>query len=435
MQTVATDEDLPRRLGALGLGVAVFNTVVGAGIFVLPASLAHDVGSAAPLAYLACVVAMGAVALCFAAAGSRVPTSSGPSGYAQVAFGPLVGFIVGVLVWLGAVLAAAGIASAVVDSLLNWWPAMAAPPFRLAAIALLFSGLAAVNIAGVSPGTRLVGALTLVKLAPLALLLIVGMTHVHPANLALHAPSGGAFGRAMILALFAFQGMETALGVSGEVKAPARNVPIGLLGAMGAIACLYVGVQVAAQGVLGPGLARTPAPLVQTVAAIAPSLAGIMAAGATASMLGYLASDALSAPRMLFSFARAGLAPRALGRLTPHARAPAIAIVLHASIAAGLAMSGGFTELAVLSSLTTLVVYVVGCAAAWRLQSRNVILEGPPLRVPGLGLLAGVGIVSMFWIAAHAKLNEALGCTASIALATVWYGLARIRRAGGTEEP
>ena len=427
MPVMATDEGLPRRLGALGLGAAVFNTVVGAGIFVLPASLARDVGAAAPLAYLACVVAMGAVALCFAAAGSRVPTSGGPYGYARAAFGPLIGFIVGVMVWLGAVLAAAGIAAAVVDGLARWWPVLAEAPFRIAALACLFAGLAAINVAGVSPGTRLVGALTVAKLAPLALLLVVGLTHVHPANLALSPPSAGAFGRAMILALFAFQGMETALGVSGEVKTPARNVPLGLLGSMAAVACLYVGIQLAAQGVLGPALAHTHAPLVQAVAVVAPSLAGVMVAGATVSMLGYLASDALSAPRLLFSFARAGLAPQALGRLTTRSRAPALAIILHAGLAALLAMSGGFTELAVLSALTTLVVYVVGCAAAWRLQARDVALEGPPLRVQAIALVAGVGIASMFWIAAHATLNEALGCAACVVLAAAWYGLARTR--------
>ena len=78
--------NLARRLGPLGLAVAVFNTVVGAGIFVVPATLARDIGSAAPLAYLAGVIAMGAVALCFAAAGSRTPTSGGPYGYAGAAF-------------------------------------------------------------------------------------------------------------------------------------------------------------------------------------------------------------------------------------------------------------------------------------------------------------------------------------------------------------
>ncbi len=422
------DQGLVRGMGAFGLAAAVFNTVVGAGIFVIPASLARDVGPAAPLAYLACVVAMGAVSLCFAAAGSRVPTSGGPYGYAEAAFGPLAGFVVGVLVWLGAVLAAAGIAAAVVDSLAQLAPVLSQPLPRAAALLGLFALLTLVNIAGVKPGMRLVWGLTLAKLTPLALLLVVAAPHVHLANLAFGAPSPKALGRAMILALFAFQGMETALGVSGEVKDPARNVPRGLLAAMGSVAVLYIAVQASAQGVLGPALSHAHAPLVETVRSVAPSLAGVIVLGATISMLGYLASDTLSAPRVLFAFARDGFLPRSVANLHARTRAPYVAITLHAAIAFGLAVSGSFVELAILSSLATVLVYIVGCAAAVLLQRRATALAGPPLSVRGLELAAGIGVLSMAWIVIHAAAAEALGCAAAVGIAVIWYALAVSRR-------
>ena len=422
------DQGLERGLGAVGLAAAVFNTVVGAGIFVIPASLARDVGPAAPLAYLACVVAMGSVSLCFAAAGSRVPTSGGPYGYAEVAFGPLVGFIVGVLVWLGAVLAAAGIAAAVIDVAARFAPVLAHPAPRLALLFAIFAALAAVNIAGVTPGTRLVGGLTIVKLVPLLLLLMLAAPHVRAANLAFHAPSPRALGRAMILALFAFQGMETALSVSGEVKDPARNVPRGLLAAMGSVAVLYIAVQASAQGVLGPALAHSHAPLADTMAAIAPRLTAVILLGAGLSMLGYLASDTLSAPRILFAFAKDGFLPRRVAALHARSRAPYVAILVHAAIAFALAVSGSFVELAVLSSLATVIVYIIGCAAAVRLQRSGTRLAGPPLQVRGLSIAAGVGLVFMAWIAVHAALTEALGCLGAIMVATAWYAVARRRR-------
>ena len=289
----------------------------------------------------------------------------------------------------------------------------------------LFAVLAAANVAGVTRGTGLVAVLTVAKLAPLLLVLAVALPHVHPANLVISAPAPKAFGRAMILALFAFQGMETALGISGEVKDPARNVPRGLFVAMSAVAVLYIGLQVSAQGVLGPALGRAHAPLAQTVGAVAPSLAVVVLAGASVSMLGYLASDALSAPRLLFAFARDGLLPRRIAALHPKSRAPAAAIVLHAALAAVLAISGGFTELAVLSSLTTVVVYAIGCAAAVRLQRRDVALAGPPLVVRGLIVAAALGVLSMVWIAINAAPAEALGCVAAVLIAAGWYMLAR----------
>ena len=421
------DDALPRKLGALDLGAAVFNTVVGAGIFVAPAALARGLGAAAPVAYLVCVVIMGAVSLCFAAAGSRTPTSGGPYGYAQAAFGPMVGFLVGALVWISAVLAAGGIASAIVDNLAHAWPALAHPVLRAGLILALFAGLALVNVAGVAPGARLVGVLTLAKLTPLLLLLAFGASHIRPANLAFHPPPSAALGRALILGLFAFQGMETALGVSGEVRSPSRNVPRGLLGAMGAVAILYAAIQVTAQGVLGKALGASSAPLVETAAAVGPWLSVLVLAGASVSMLGYLAGDTLGAPRLLYSFARNGLAPRGLAATHPRTLAPHRAIWLHAGISAALAITGGFTELATLSSLTTVVVYVIACAAAVRLQHRNVALDGPPLVIRGISAAALVGIVSMGWIAAHAAPSEAIGCAAGVVLALLWYGLARLR--------
>ena len=428
---LSRDRGLERRVGALGLAMVVFNTVVGAGIFVIPASLSRDVGPAAPLAYLACVVAMGSVSLCFAAAGSRVPTSGGPYGYAEVAFGPPVGFVVGVLVWLGAVLAAAGIAAAVADGAAQFAPSLGHPLPRAALLFAVFAALAGVNIAGVTPGTRLVGVLTVVKLAPLLLLLIVAAPHVHAANLAFHPPSPRALGRAMILALFAFQGMETALSVSGEVRDPARNVPRGLLAAMAAIAVLYIALQASAQGVLGPALAHSRTPLADTMGAVAPPLVGVILLGAALSMLGYLASDTLSAPRVLFAFARDGFLPNSIAVLHPRSHAPYVAILLHAAIAFALAVSGSFVELAILSSLATVIVYIVGCAAAVRLQQRETILAGSPLRVRGLPLAAAAGILSMAWIAVHATPAEALGCVGAITTAVGWYALSKLGRRPG----
>ncbi len=161
---------------------------------------------------------------------------------------------------------------------------------------------------------------------------------------------------------------------------------------------------------------------------LAPSLAWVIVVGATISMLGYLASDTLSAPRVLFAFARDGFLPRRVGALHARTHAPYVAILLHAAVAFGLAVSGSFVELAILSSLATVLVYIVRCAAAVRLQRRATAQAGAPLRVRGLELAAGIGVLSMAWIAIHAAAAEALGCIAAVGIAVVWYALASERR-------
>ncbi|WP_174300240.1 APC family permease [Caulobacter sp. S45] len=430
------DAGLARGIGASGLAMAVFNTVVGAGIFVLPAALARDIGSAAPLAYLGCGIGMAGVVLCFAAAASRVPTSGGPYGYAEAAFGPYVGFLIGVLVWLGAVLAAAGISAAIADAAGRFIPLFTHPPERNMLIVALLGAIGAINILGVAPGARLVGLLTVVKLVPLAVLLGVGALHVHVSNLALSVPAPSAFGRAMLLAAFSFQGMEGALAVSGEVRRPARNIPLGLLSAMSCVALLYVAIQVVTEGVLGPALGRSAAPLADALAGVSPALVALLLVGATVSMMGYLAGDMLSAPRILFAFGRDRFLPRWVAVLHSRTRAPYVAILLHVGVGALLAVSGSFAELAVLSALATVGVYIVSCVAAVVLQRRHVARSGPPLKLPMLPAAAAVGVVSMIWIGAHATWREALGFVATLVVSTIWYVAAlKLNRSTGRTPP
>src|SRR4029078_6887800 len=148
---------------------------IGAGIFVLPAAAARGLGAAAPLAYVVCALLMALIVCCFAAAGSRVSLAGGVYAYVEVAFGPFVGFLAGVLYMLMATFAVASVASAFAASLRALWPAGATPAGRGAVIAVLFAALAAVNVRGVRTGARLVEIVTTAKLLPLAVLVLSGL--------------------------------------------------------------------------------------------------------------------------------------------------------------------------------------------------------------------------------------------------------------------
>src|SRR5258705_468659 len=310
------DRGLVRVVGPLGLAANVVNMVIGAGIFLLPAALAREIGAAAPLAYGACAIAIGAVALCFAEAGSRVPTSGGPYGYAEAAFGPFFGFV----------------------------------------------------------------------------------------------------------------GMEPALGVSGEVRAPSRSVPLGLIGAMTAVTVIYIAIQIVAQGVLGEALPRSAAPLSDALAAASPGLAGFVLVGAAVSMSGYLAGNVFSAPRLLFAAARDGFLPELLAGLHPRTHAPTAAILVHVAVAAALALTGTFVELAVLSALVTAGIYILGCAAAVVLQRRRIPTAGEPLNFKATGVAALIGIAGMVWVAAQATVREDVSVAIALAVIGALYLAVRAGR-------
>ncbi len=415
---------LVRNIGTVALTATFLGVFIGSGIFTLPAPMAAAVGGFAPLAYLGCALAVGSVLMCFAEACSRVPVAGGPQGFVEAAFGPYWGFLTGAFNWVSAVLGVAGVAAAAADALGTVLPALAHGPVRSIALVGWFAALALVNLRGVSFAARFVALVTSIKLIPLALFIGVGIWFIAPANLVLPLVAGGSdgdIGRAAILGIFMFTGVETSLAISGEVSNPARTIPRAVIAALLVYASLCITVQIVAQGLLGTALAGAVAPLPQAMAQVSAPLGAIVAAGAVISMLGYTASDSIGSPRMLFAMARDGFLPGALGRVHPRSRTPWVASFTHAGLCAGLALSGSFTALAIVATLTCVMVYFIGCAAALRLRARNIATAGTPARIPGLAVFACIGIGSMLWVTAQSTLAEATGIAVFTLIASLVY--------------
>lgn len=421
---IERDAVLRRHIGAFALSAAVVNGVVGAGIFTLPAAMAAAAGALAPLAYLVCAVAMSFVVVCFAEAGSRLPTSGGVYGTVTFAFGPLTGFVCGMLTWTASVLACGGIAGALADTIGTVLPGLSTGFGRAAVIIVSIGAIALVNLRGVREAAWMVSAATLIKLVPLVLFVTVGgvvlIAGVVPLLRLDTAPASG-LGKAVILGVFAFSGMETPLAASGEVADGHRNVPRALFGAMGFVLVLYVGIQLVAQFLLGADLTSQTAPLAAAAARIGPVARLVLVVGAGLSMFAWIGSDILGAPRILFAFARDGLLPRVLGRAHPRTHAPDIAIIVHAAIAAGLALSGSFTGLVVASTLNTAGLYFLGCAAAWVLHRRGTQMMGVPVNFAVLPAAALCGMVAMVLLVCVAPVDEILGLVAVVVASMALY--------------
>jgi amino acid transporter len=419
------DSGLVRAVGPWPLAAAIVNGVVGGGIFSLPAAMSAAAGSYAAFAFLLCAVAMGAIVLCFAEAGARVASSGGAYAIADVAFGPRIAFLTGLSLWLSAVLACGGIAAAMADGLAIFFPAAA--PVRPLLVILVIGGLAALNIAGVAPAARMISLMTVVKLLPLGMLVVVGggwmLTGGDTAPMVAAPPVR--FGAALILALFAFSGMETPLGASGEVARPERTIPRALFIAMGSVSLLYIAIQLVCQGLMGDALAASTTPLSDAMARVNPALGALLLIGASLSRLVWIGSDLLGAPRFLFAFAQDGTMPRILARIHPVSRAPWVAILLHALLAIILAITGTFETLAILAALVTAPIYLIVCLAAWRLRVRGVAQNGAIPRLPLLKPATIVGSASMIAIFALAEVRDMIGLALMVALGALWYEIAR----------
>jgi amino acid transporter len=406
--TASSEQGFVRAIGVRGLTASIVNTTIGAGIFVLPALVARDLGSAAPLAYLACALAMTFVVASFAMAGSRVSLTGGIYAYVEVAFGPLIGFLTGFLVWLSCLLAAASVASALAASVASAAPVFGVPVIRVLGIGLVFATFAWVNVRGVAIGTRLVETITVTKLLPLLLLIVAGLFWVRPEHLAIEWAAPDRIGTASITLIFAFMGIEIALVPSGEIREPSRTVPRAIFLALGVTTLIYLMLQLVAHAVLGPALATfADAPLAEVASRVlGPVGRTVVLVGGAISMLGFLSGDALGTPRTLYAFAREGLLPAAVGRLHPRFRTPWVAIIVHAVIAWALASIGSFGVLVLLANVALLVSYLLCCLAAIELRRRNVQTGGSPFVPPGGPLVPALACVVVLWLLSHATAQE-----------------------------
>jgi len=411
------DRLLVRELGLRQLTAHIFNYTVGSGIFVLPAIAAAQLGTAAPIAYLACATVMAFVVMIFAEAGSRVTATGGPYAYIEVGLGPYFGLVAGILLNVaqiasgGAIVALLGQTAARLLDLQH-----AAWPFTLTAS--LVAVLVFANVRGLRFGARIVEWSTAAKLVPLLFFVLVGAWFITPAYLRIESlPAASQLAASTGMLIFAFVGVESALMPTGEVRDAARTVPLATMLALGAATLLYLAVQAVATGLLGPSLAQdTVAPLASAARTFAGNAgASLLLAGATISMLGWVTGAILAAPRTLFAMARDGSLPRWLAAVHPRHHTPYAAILTYGTLVLLVSASGTFAQLAVLASMSVLGVYVLGALAVLALRHKDVRTDRTPLRLPGGPLVPVITCALIGWIALQTATRKEV-----IAFAGVW---------------
>ena len=423
MTRALTERSLVKALGVWGLAASIINLTVGGGIFRLPATAAGALGAAAPVAYVVCAIAMGLIVICFAEAGSRVSLTGGLYAYVEVAFGPLTGFLCGVMLWVGITAATAAVSSFFADALGALIPAAASGVGRAAAIVIVLTILAAINIAGVRGASRFNALMTVSKLLPLVVLIAVGFGAMHSENLRwTSTPAPTDVARASVITIFAFLGVESALIPSGEVVDPARTVPRAIAMAMIGVTLLYLAVQVVTQGILGPELAAQKTPLAEAAGRV---LGGggrtLILVGSAISMFGYVSGMILAGPRMLYAFGRDRFLPQQLASIHPRFRTPHFAIACHAMLVMVLAATGTFEKLAIIANGSVLLVYAACCLAVVQLRRRNVQEGGAPFRAPFASVIPVLAVVVIGWLLTSLSADEWKALLAVVGVAVVIF--------------
>ncbi len=389
---------LAREIGRWAMVALMINGIIGAGIFGLPSKVHALAGASGLLAFAACALIIGCIALCFAEVSSRFTGTGGPYLYALEAFGDLAGFLVGWVTWLARVTALATISNVMASYLAFFWPATGAGWGRAAAMAAVTATLTAINLVGVRQAAGSIGLLTIGKLTPLVLFVGVGLFFIDTRTFSLAgAPDAASFTQAVLQLVFAFAGFEAVVVAAGESRDPRRDLPFALFVGLATATVLYILIQVVCIGTL-PSLAASERPLADASVCFAGAIGGsVITVGALVSTIGVLCGVVLVAPRILYAMSERGQLPRALGLTHPRFHTPSVAILVTAAVGLALSISGTFSYLVNLNVIARLVTYAstAGALVVLRRSER----DRPALfSVPAGGLVASLCLGACAWL-------------------------------------
>ena len=421
---------LVRAIGRWTMVALMVNGIIGAGIFGLPAPVHALVGAYGVWAYLACAVIVLAFTLCFAEVSSRFASTGGPYLYVGTAFGAWAGFLMGWILWITRVAAAAAIANVMASYAGVLWPPASAGPGRALALSGVLVALTALNIAGVRRAAGAGALLTILKLVPLVLFVAVGIWFMAPQAFAAPPPRPAAFAQAVLQLVFAFGGFEAAVIAAGELQAPRRDLPFALLVALGVVTMLYLGIQAVCIGTL-PTLASSTRPLADAAARFAgPAGAGVVTVGALVSTIGTLCASLLIGPRVLYAMAERRQLPQVFGRTLAGRGTPHVAILVTAVPALLLAVTGTFTYAATLSVIARLLTYAGTAGALVVLRRRDP--SPASFVIPGGVVVAGFAVLACVALLARTSARELRDVGIALAAGVVLHAVygAIHRRAG-----
>lgn len=370
----------------------VVGTVIGSGIFLLPASLA-PLGANAPIAW----VVSGVGAMCIAFALSRIvrPEGGGLQSYIEAELGPTAGFIVTFALWTASCTGIAGpsIAAAAAFSILV--PALS-DPWSVAMVALVTTiALTIINARGIRAAGSLALVTIAIRIVPLLAVIVValmrGANHQRLTPLAPTPITLDNIAAAVTLTLFAIIGFEVGTTPVGKVRNPSRTIPLALMAGTAFCVVLYLLSSTSVTLILSPQATATSlAPYADALKGnFGEAAVGLAAIAIIVAAVGGANTSILVAGELGYSMALRRDLPQYVAR-TSLTNTPVVSQVLASTFAIALILSNAskstaqmFIFLSLLATTVTLVVYVLGAFTALR-------------RRPSATATAAIGISILF---------------------------------------
>src|SRR5262252_8676371 len=370
--TQTMQKGLIRGIRRWDLVAMAINGIIGAGIFGLPSKVYAMLGPYSLLAFAACALVVALIVLCFAEVGSRFSETGGPYLYAREAFGPIVGFEVGWLMYLSRLMAFAANCNLLIEYLGYFRPDIAVGWPRGVMIVAVAVSLTIVNVVGVRNAALFSDVFSIGKLIPLSLFIIAGLFFLDPGYFSAKAqPTFSSFSQSVLLLVYAFTGFEMAIIPAGETRDPQRNLPFAILSSLALVAVIYILIQVVCVGTL-PELAASKRPLADASERfLGVAGATVITVGVAISIIGNLVVVLLAAARLPFAMAGDHKLPRVFAATHERFRTPHVSIISTAVVMLALALSGTFNSILPVSVVARLLAYIAICVALITLRRRD----------------------------------------------------------------
>ena len=455
--------ELKRQLSLFDAAMILCGIVIGSGIFTSTGLMADYLPSPGwiLLAWLVGGLLTRAGALTFADLGAALPRAGGHYVYITEAYGHLWGFLCGWILFLVymsggiAALAAAGAAylggffPGLSDATVFWrldfgifvWEFTAA---RLVAVIMILA-LSWINWLGVREGKTVQNVLTVLKIAVLAVIVVLGLAVGHAGSIDLAWSAGGmdasglvlAFGVALVAVSWAFDGWNNVNFAAGEIRDPARNLPRALLLGTAGVTALYLLVNVVYFLALPlQNMAGEVAVAEKAGRVLFGDRAGaVIGAAVIVSILGSTNGSILTGPRIYYAMARDGLFFKAAANVHPKRGTPDRAIFLQAVWASILAATGTFAQLFTFVMIVSILFWIAAAGAVIVLRRKQPDLPRP-YRVPGYPWVPVVFMVAAGGILVSSFVEtpvESLAGMVLTALGIPVYRIWRSRVSGGAE--
>jgi APA family basic amino acid/polyamine antiporter len=438
--------ELARDLGLSHAGAVVVGTIIGSGIFLVPAEMMQAVGSA-QLVYLAWMV--GGVlsffgALTYAELGAMKPQAGGEYVYVRDAYGPLLGFLYAWTWFLIAKPASIATITTGLIRILGSFPIFSffSHPFLASPFTITYGQLVAIgatiliswlNYIGVRKAGEFQFLFTLLKVATILGIVAIGFSYSGGTWSNFATDFTGAKGSisgfflALVAALWAYDGWNDLNMVAGEIRNPQRNVPLALIWGVATVGLLYILVNAAVQYVLpASAVAVSERPASEAVALVLGTTgAGLVSAAMAISMLVTLNGTIMSGARVPFAMARDGYFFQSLAEVHPRFRTPSIAIIVQGALAIILLLLGGsFRQFFSLAIFAEWLFYMIAGSTIFIFRHRDPQADRP-YRVWGYpvvpALFVAVSALLLYFTFTNNLPNSAYGTLAILAGIPVFY--------------